>query len=330
MASSDSSAARGSLAACSQVFLVFLSLGCTSFGGPLAHIAWFRREFVERRAWLDAHAFADLVALCQILPGPASSQVGLAIGLMRAGLPGACAAWLGFTLPSALLMLALGIWILPLLPQASVLPVVLHGLKLAAVPVVMQAVWSMARSLCPDLPRAGLALLAAGLSAWWPGIWLQIALCAAGAAIGRTLLRQPGALPHTPFTAGLSPRTGRLLLLACLLLLGALPLAARLGSSPALVLVDAFYRAGALVFGGGHVVLPVLQAEVVTRGWVTPAQFLAGYGAAQALPGPLFAFAAYLGAIASQPPGGWLGGALALVAIFLPGALLVAGCLPLW
>lgn len=313
-----------------EVFLAFLRLGCTSFGGPIAHLAWFRREFVERRGWLDAQAFADLVALCQILPGPASSQVGLAIGLMRAGLPGAAAAWLGFTLPSALLMLALGSWLSALFPAGPAVLAVLHGLKLVAVPVVGQAILSMGRTLCPDPPRLAVAMMAALICANIPGIGAQIVVCAGGAGFGHALLRPAALLPQSPFRTGLSARLGKRLLLAFGVLLAALPLASRLSGVPGVALFDAFYRAGALVFGGGHVVLPVLQAEVVAQGWVSPAQFLAGYGAAQALPGPLFTFAAYLGAVSSQPPGGGLGGVLALLAIFLPGALLVTGCLPLW
>lgn len=312
-----------------QILPVFLLLGCTSFGGPVAHLGHFRREFVERRKWLDAHAFADLVALCQVLPGPASSQVGLAIGLMRGGTAGAVAAWLGFTLPSALLMLALG-QSLVRLGGAAQSAGVLHGLKLAAAAVVVQAIWSMARTHCPDRARASLAAVAAAIVACQPGFAAQWLVCVGGALAGLALLHSPGELPASPFPVGHGARAGwRLLALFLLLLLG-LPLAAPASTSVWLRLADIFYRAGALVFGGGHVVLPVLQSQIVQGGWLANDIFLAGYGAAQALPGPLFTFAAFLGSAAGHPPLGLTGALVAVIAIFLPGALLVAGSLPLW
>ncbi|MDE3011191.1 MAG: chromate efflux transporter [Pseudomonadota bacterium] len=312
-----------------QILSAFLLLGCTSFGGPVAHLGHFRREFVERRRWLDAHAFADLVALCQVLPGPASSQVGLAIGLMRGGAAGAMAAWLGFTLPSAILMLALS-QSLGWLGSTAQAAGVVHGLKLAAAAVVAQALWSMARTHCPDRARASLAALAAAVVACQPGFGAQLLVCIGGALAGLVVLHSPHQLPASPFPVAHGARAGWLLLGLFLLLLLGLPLAAALSASVWLRLADIFYRAGALVFGGGHVVLPVLQSQIVQGGWLSNDVFLAGYGAAQALPGPLFTVAAFLGGAAGQPPLG-LGGALvAVIAIFLPGALLVAGSLPLW
>jgi chromate transporter len=312
----------------SQVLASFLRLGLTAFGGPVAHIGYFREEFVRRRAWLSERDFADLVALCQFLPGPASSQLGIAIGLSRAGLAGAVAAWLGFTLPSALLMIlfALG------LRQAGgeLLPGALQGLKIVALAVVAQAVWGMARSLCPDAARRLLMLLAAGLALALPGTAGQLGVIAVSALAGRLLLT-PEIAPHTPFPLPVQQRTGAACLALFTLLLVSLPLLTSVASdSQALAMADAFYRAGSLVFGGGHVVLPLLQAEVVPAGWASNDSFLAGYGAAQAVPGPLFTFAAFLGAAANGTPSGWLGGLLCLLAIFLPAFLLVIGSLPFW
>ena len=307
-----------------QLLLIFLRLGLTSFGGPVAHLGYFRDEFVVRRRWLDEAAYADLVALCQFLPGPASSQVGMAIGMQRAGQLGALAAWLGFTLPSALLMLLLG---LGLSRGAQHIPAgLLHGLKLVAVAVVIQAVWGMWRSLCPDSPRRGLMLLGCAISLLLPGLggqFMLLYLCAAG---GLLLCREHS---HTPDAPSLDMRQSLPWLAGFLVLLTGLPLLARLWPGAPLELVSGFYQAGALVFGGGHVVLPLLQEQVVDRGWLSQDLFMAGYAAAQAVPGPLFTFAAFLGA-ASQGVGGWLGGTLALLAIFLPSWLLVAGGLPLW
>jgi chromate transporter len=307
---------------------VFLRLGCTSFGGPVAHIGYFRAEFVERRRWLPEAGFADLVALCQFMPGPASSQLGMAIGLLRAGLPGMFVAWIGFTLPSALAMLAFayGVTALGDVGDAAWL----KGLKLVAVAVVAQAVWGMAQSLAPDRPRATLAVAAALIALAIPSSLGQIAAIEFGAIVGLTGLPRPPigkAAEHAPLSVRLHrglAATAIVLFFALLLLL---PLVA---GSGALRLFDAFYRAGALVFGGGHVVLPLLQAAVVPTGWVSNDAFLAGYGAAQAVPGPLFTFAAYLGAVMIPPPNGALGGLIAVVAIFAPSFLLVAGLLPFW
>lgn len=311
-----------------SVFLVFLRLGLTSFGGPVAHLGYFRAEFVERRRWLDDRSFLDLVALCQFLPGPASSQVGIAVGLARAGWAGSLAAWLGFTLPSALALIAFGYGIerSAALAQSGAV----HGLKVVAVAVVAQAVWGMARSLCPDRPRAGVAVLSALLALALPGAAGQVAAIVLSALAGRWLLQLAvdagGA--HRPYRV--SRRAGALALGAFLVLLVLLPLLAAAAASPLLRLVDGFYRAGALVFGGGHVVLPLLQATVVPSGAVANADFVAGYGAAQAVPGPLFTFAAYLGTLIRGPWPPWVGGLVFLLAIFLPAWLLVVGALPFW
>lgn len=315
-----------------RVFLIFLRLGLTSFGGPVAHLGYFREEFVARRRWLTEDAYADLVALCQFLPGPASSQVGLALGLRQAGWGGALAAWLGFTLPSALVMALLGLGLVA--GQGLVPAGVLHGLKVAAVAVVAQAVWGMARSLCRGPARLLLMVLACALALLWPGVVGQVGAMLVAALAGLGLWGRAGAMPVPPsqggLAAGVRPHTGALLLAAFAALLVLLPLAARAWPQGWLVLADAFYRAGALVFGGGHVVLPLLQAEVVATGWVAADDFLAGYGLAQAVPGPLFTFAAFLGAAAGHGAGGWLGAAVCLVAIFVPAFLLVAGALPFW
>lgn len=313
-----------------RVFTLFLRLGLTSFGGPVAHLAYFRTEFVERRQWLDDRAYADLVALCQFLPGPASSQVGMALGFLRAGHAGALAAWLGFTLPSALALMALA-W--GLLAHAGGLPPgLLHGLKIAALAVVAQAVWGMGRQLCTDRLRLSIMALACCAVLALPGAWVQVGVIALAALAGRRWI-----LPADSASAPLpqSPRdhrSGTPWLLLFALLLAGLPLLVALSPGPVTALVDVFYRAGALVFGGGHVVLPMLQAEVVPRGWIGHDTFMAGYGAAQAIPGPLFTFAAFVGA-ALEPAtgiGGWAGGMLALLAIFAPAWLLVLGALPYW
>lgn len=310
------------------VLLIFLRLGLTSFGGPVAHLGYFRREFVERRKWLGEAAFADLVALCQFLPGPASSQVGIALGALRAGLPGAMAAWLGFTLPSAAIMIAFayGLRLLPDMSAAGWL----HGLKLAAVAVVAQAVWSMGRQFCRDRVRASFAISAAVTVLLWTSAFVQMAVIGLGALLGWRLLsvRQADVAAHADFR--ISKWISTLAWLLFLTLLTLLPLAADLSGSHALAEFGSFYHSGALVFGGGHVVLPLLRAQVVPTGWVSDGDFLAGYGMAQALPGPLFSFAAYLGAASSGNPHGWTGGLLALAAIFLPAFLLVLGALPHW
>lgn len=311
-----------------EVFLVFLRLGLTSFGGPIAHLGYFRQQFVERRGWLSEQAYADLVALCQFLPGPASSQVGIAVGLKRAGLAGALAAWLGFTLPSALIMIAFayGFRVGGLSAGAGWI----QGLKLAAVAVVTQAVWRMGQQLCPDRARASIAVLAALAVLAFSGAWSQIAAIALGALLGAAYLKAV----QTPGAAAVEIAVGRraahLAWLLFFVVLAGLPLLAWLLDSHGLRMIDSFYRSGALVFGGGHVVLPLLRTATVEHGWLADDVFLAGYGVAQALPGPLFAFAAYLGAVLGPPPNGWLGAAIALLAIFAPAFLLVVGALPLW
>lgn len=307
-----------------EVFLVFLRLGVTSFGGPVAHLGYFREEFVARRRWLEDRAYADLVALCQFLPGPASSQVGLAIGLSRAGYLGAFAAWAGFTLPSAL---AMALFAFGVAAAGNALGSAwLHGLKIAAVAVVTNAVLGMMRSLTPDKERATLAVAAAVAAIMVPTAWGQFGAIALGAVAGIALLRGPTVAGHVSLPLTVSRAAGGAWLLLFFAALIGLPLLASRWSDPSLALFDAFYRAGSLVFGGGHVVLPLLQAEVVPHGWVSNDAFLAGYGAAQAVPGPLFTFAAYLGAVI----GGWPAAALCLIAVFLPSFLLVAGALPFW
>lgn len=328
-----------------EVFLVFLRLGCTSFGGPVAHLAFFRAEFVERRRWLDEDSYADLVALCQFLPGPASSQVGMVLGWQRAGWGGVAAAWLGFTLPATLLMLgfACGVTRMGALGATPLWVGALHGLKVAAVAVVAQAIWGMARGLCPDVPRRVLAALVALLVLGLPlftgmGVaWGQLLAMGVGGLAGllsgaRWLAARAGPDAHQGF--GMPRVAGwTALALLALLLLG-LPLWAAGSGSALLAQVDGFFRAGALVFGGGHVVLPLLQSSVVSTGAVSTADFLAGYGAAQAMPGPLFTFSAYLGTVmnpavlASLAP--WQGGLLMVGVIFLPALLLVVGLLPFW
>ena len=308
-----------------EVFLVFLKLGLTSFGGPIAHLGYFRDELVTRRRWLDEAGYADLVALCQFLPGPASSQVGFALGLMRAGPLGALAAWTAFTLPSALLLLAFALGAAALdgpLAQGA-----LHGLKLVAVAIVAQAVLGMARTLTPDRERALIAVLAVGLVAVVGGALGQVGAILMGGAVGLWLCSADDRAP-SPHSFPGSHRVGIGFLVGFAVLLIGLPLMAGLGQG--LALFDAFYRAGALVFGGGHVVLPLLEAEVVARGWVSADDFLAGYGATQAMPGPLFTFAAYLGAVSGVEPNGIWGSAIALVAVFVPGMLLLLGALPFW
>ncbi|MEI9886996.1 MAG: chromate efflux transporter [Rhizomicrobium sp.] len=306
-----------------EVFLVFLKLGTTSFGGPVAHLGYFRKEFVERRRWLDEPSYAGIVGLCQFLPGPASSQVGMALGLLRAGLPGAFAAFVGFTAPSAALMVAFA-WFLGALGDVADAPWI-HGLKLAAVAVVAQAVWSMARSLTPDLPRLALALGAAALALLLPSALGQIGALLIAALAGWLALHDADEAPAPALVLPVSRALSLASLALFFVLLLGLPFAAPLGHP--LALAAAFYRAGALVFGGGHVVLPLLQQAVVAPGWIDNSTFLAGYGAAQAMPGPLFSFAAFLGA-AMEP--GWRGALLCLGAIYLPSFLLVVGALPAW
>jgi chromate transporter len=317
---------RGSVA---EVASAFLKLGLTSFGGPIAHLGYFRDEFVVRRRWIDEAGYADLVALCQFLPGPASSQVGFALGLSRAGAPGALAAWAAFTLPSAILMVAIaygaGAFAGPLGAAVA------HGLKLVAVAIVAQAVLGMARALLPDRATAAIAVFAIA-AVVLGGALGQIAAIALGAAAG-LLIPQGDPASASP-AAGRSPAVGRAVAAGCavafLALLIGLPLLRAATDAQSVALFDSFYRSGALVFGGGHVVLPLLQAEVVPPGWVDSGTFLTGYGAAQAMPGPLFAFAAFLGAGMGPEPNGLLGAAVALLAIFLPGLLVLLAALPFW
>ena len=310
------------------ILRVFTKLGLTSFGGPIAHLGYFRDEFVVRRKWLDDAAYADLVALCQFLPGPASSQAGFAIGLMRGGWRGAAAAWLGFTLPSALALVLFAYG--ARLAGGAAWDGLLHGLKVVAVAVIAQAVWGMARTLAPDRTRATIALAAALLVLFVPSAFGQVGAIVLGGLAGLALCRDTPAPAATHLPVSVSRSTGVAALVLFFALLFLLPLAAAASQGQAVAYFDAFYRAGALVFGGGHVVLPLLQAEVAPPGWIGKDAFLAGYGAAQAVPGPLFTFAAYLGAIMAPPPNGPAGAALCLVAIFLPGLLLVAGSLPFW
>ncbi len=311
-----------------EVFWAFLRLGITSFGGPVAHLGYFRAEFVARRKWLNEAAYADIVALCQFLPGPASSQVGMVLGLSRAGLPGALAAWLGFTMPSALALIAFAYGVGEMGDISRV--AWLHGLKIVAVAVVAQAVWGMAQSLCPDRARATLAIAAALLVLAIPSAAGQIGAIAVGAVFGWRFL--PSA--NSAGASALSIPVGRAAAVACLMLFAALlfglPVLAAATSDHTIALVSSFYRSGALVFGGGHVVLPLLQQAVVPPGWIDGSAFLAGYGAAQAVPGPLFTFAAFLGAAMKFPPNGWIGGLICLAAIYLPSFLLVIGALPFW
>jgi chromate transporter len=308
------------------VLAASLRLGLTSFGGPIAHIGYFRREYVERRGWLDEPSFGDLVALTQALPGPASSQLGIAIGTRRAGIIGGFVAWLGFTLPSAIALTLLGLFAASTdLSGAGWI----HGLKLAAVAVVAQAVWLMAQRLAPDWPRRAMAVVAAAVALAWATPFSQVAIIAGGAAIGRLVLAPPEAPASGPEPSPVPRRFGVACLVAFVVLLLGLPLARAADGQP-IALFDAFYRSGALVFGGGHVVLPLLDASVVRPGWVTESQFLAGYGAAQAVPGPLFTFSAYLGAVSGPWPNGVAGATIALTGIFLPSFLLVFGALPFW
>lgn len=311
-----------------EIFCAFLRLGLTSFGGPIAHFGYFRHEFVEKRQWLDEHAYADIVALCQFLPGPASSQVGMALGLSRGGIAGAAAAWLGFTLPSAVALMLFGIW-LPAV-NAGIGNGWLHGLKVVAVAVVAQALWGMGKTLSPDKLRATLAILAALVASLWPSAAGQTSAIVGAGVVGMLFLRDSTMAPETPRAIHISHAIGAIFLAVFFALLVGLPLLAENSGSYAAQLFSSFYRAGALVFGGGHVVLPLLQAQVVPAGWVSNDTFLAGYGMAQAVPGPLFTFAAFLGAVSTQSPAGWEGASIALVAIFLPGFLLVIGALPYW
>ena len=317
------------LARAFEVLLVALRLGLTSFGGPVAHIGYFRDEYVTRRRWLDDAAYADLVALCQLLPGPASSQVGIAVGMHRAGIPGGIAAWVGFTAPSAAALILFGYGVAAfdhLVAQGW-----LRGLKVVAAAVVAFALLGMARNLAPDARRATIAIAAAITMLLWRTPLAQVLVIVIAGVVGRLVLN--GVV--RPAEAGArrargTPAVAAVSLALFVVLLGGMPIVRQFVTSTPLDVFDAFYRSGSLVFGGGHVVLPLLQAEVVPPGWVTGEQFIAGYGAAQAVPGPLFTFSAYLGTVMAGPVGGWTGGLFALIAIFLPSFLLVAGILPFW
>ncbi|WEX08027.1 chromate efflux transporter [Chelativorans sp. AA-79] len=311
-----------------EVFAAFLKLGLTSFGGPIAHLGYFRDELVVRRRWIDEKGYADLVALCQFLPGPASSQVGFALGLLRGGPLGAAAAWTAFTLPSAILLVlfALG-------AAAFGGPVgsgIIHGLKVVAVAIVAQAVWGMARTLCPDRARASIALAAVLIIVVVSGSIGQITAIVAGGLAGLWLCRSKAEAISGHMTFPVSHAVGTIALVLFFALLFGLPALVAATDAQGMAVFDSFYRAGSLVFGGGHVVLPLLETETVRTGWVSADQFLAGYGAAQAVPGPLFTFAAYLGTVLGPEPNGLVGAAIALVAIFLPGFLLLIGVIPYW
>lgn len=310
-----------------EVLLVFLHLGLRSFGGPIAHLAYFHDEFVKKKQWISEHGYANLVALCQFLPGPASSQVGMAIGLSRAGIPGAIAAWIGFTLPSALVLVLFAIGVTKFSFENSS---ILHGLKVIAVSVVAQALWGMGKSLCPDKQRASIAIVATVIVLYSSSAATQIAVILGGGILGWFFLRGARELPHTPIQYGVSKTLGAGFLILFILSLGILPFAAQTSDSILIKQFDSFFRAGSLVFGGGHVVLPLLQAEVVPPGWVSNSIFMAGYGAAQAIPGPLFSFSAFLGAASTTSQSVWLGAGICLIAAFLPSFLLILGTLPFW
>lgn len=312
-----------------RIFRIFLQLGLTSFGGPVAHLGYFHHAFVQQRGWLSEQEYADLVALSQFLPGPASSQVGMGIGLARAGFAGSLAAWLGFTLPSAALLTALGYGIVAW--QDTIPGGLLAGLKIAAVAVVVLAVWHMAQRFCRNRPQVTITMLAAAAALIWPSPLTPPAVILLSGLAGLALRHDDfaPAAPSRPLcTIRLS--TAIACLTGFLLLLLALPLAVRIFPSHALALFDSFYRSGALVFGGGHVILPLLQSTVVSPGWVTSPDFLSGYGAAQAVPGPLFSLSAYLGTVSIPEPNGWLGALICLVGIYTPSFLLLTGAVPFW
>jgi chromate transporter len=311
-----------------EILWVTTRLGLTSFGGPIAHLGYFHEEYVKRRKWIDEQSYAELVALCQSLPGPTSSMVGAAIGFVRAGLPGGLVAWLGFTLPSALALVAFAYGVGAFGVESSA--GWLHGLKVVAVAVVAQAVWGMARMLCPDRDRATLAILTAIVALAWPTAAGQVLPIVIAGLIGWRLFPPANTPPRLHIRVPISPWVGMASWVLFFSLLLLLPLVRQVVASQTVAVFDSFYRAGALVFGGGHVVLPLLQAEIVSPGWVTNEQFVAGYGAAQAVPGPLFTFSAYLGFVMQPEPNGLAGAALALIAIFLPGILMTIGALPFW
>lgn len=311
-----------------EVFLAFLKLGLTSFGGPIAHLGYFRDELVVRRKWVTEQGYADLVALCQFIPGPASSQVGFALGLLRAGPLGAAAAWFAFTMPSAILLVAFASLASRL--DGPIGQGLIHGLKLVAVAIVAQAIWGMAKNLTPDRPRAAIALIAVLIAVVAPTALGQVLAIVIGAIAGLWFCRSETAQEPVRLAFNVPKSVGVVCLALFVALLFGLPLLAGSAGWQPLSLIDAFYRSGALVFGGGHVVLPLLETEVVRSGWASANDFLAGYGAAQAAPGPLFTFAAYLGFAMISEPNGLIGATICLVVIFVPGFLLLVGAIPFW
>lgn len=308
-----------------EVFLTALRLGLTSFGGPIAHLSYFHDEYVKKKKWISEHAYADLVVLCQFLPGPASSQVGMAIGLSRAGILGAILSWIGFTLPSAIILIIFGLGITHI--DAGSHQQWLHGLKVVAVAVVAQAVLGMGKKLCPDKERATIAIISAVIALLNHSAFIQVLILTAAGMLGAYFLKPSTELPHEPLHKG-RRSVGAFFLVLFAGFLIFLPMLRPMAQE--FKLFDSFFRAGALVFGGGHVVLPLLQAEVVPTGWVTNDLFMAGYGVANAIPGPLFAFSAYLGAVSSTTPNGLTGAFICLIAAFLPSFLLIVGVLPFW
>ncbi len=311
-----------------SVFLIFLRLGLTSFGGPVAHIAYFRDELITQRRWLSEQHYADLLALCHFLPGPSSSQVGMCLGISQAGYTGAFAAWFGFTMPSALLLILFAVGLTnyhDMLPSSA-----LHGLTIVAVAVIIQAVWGMGRSLCPDKPRITLMIAVSCFLLLFPSSWAQVLAILAAAAIGLFVCTPEKNQPHQPLNINITKQQGVIWISLFFVLLFSLPLLVELVPSQSVQLFDSFYRTGSLVFGGGHVVLPLLQAETVQNGLLTEEVFLAGYGATQAVPGPLFTFAAFLGAAINGTSGVFITAMICLIAIFIPSFLLIAGALPFW
>lgn len=314
-----------------KIFLTFLVLGATAFGGPVAHFGYFRTEFVDRRRWIDERGFADLVSLCQFLPGPASSQTGIAIGMIQRGWAGGFAAWLGFTTPAAIIMIGLGFGLS--FAQTAAGQGIIHGLKLAAVAVVANALWGMARSACGSPVKASFAAAACVAILFAGSAWFQVGVIALAAIAGALLIRDEPAKIELPDTRTGSRMIGAVLFVVFLLLLFGLPLLVKTSASGNLEAFASFYRVGSLVFGGGHVVLPLLEAELVPTGWMSTDAFLAGYGAAQAIPGPMFALTGYLGNVINPGGGylgGWTGGLIAIVAVFLPSFLLLGAALPYW
>jgi chromate transporter len=309
-----------------EVFLIFLRLGLTSFGGPIAHLGYFRDEFVRKRKWLSDHAYADLVTLCQFLPGPASSQVGMAIGLTRSGIMGAILAWVGFTMPSAMILVLFGLGLTHFdVSHHSWL----HGLKVVAVSVVAQAVLGMGKKLCPDKERISIAVTSSVVILFFHSAIAQLAVLFMAGVTGAFFLKSQSDLPHDSLHKG-RRRIGAIFLILFFIILFLNPVLRNLYPIQEIKLFDSFYRSGSLVFGGGHVVLPLLQAEVVPSGWVSNDLFMAGYGLANAVPGPLFTFAAYLGAVSQPNPNGWSGAFISLISVFLPSFLLIMGAIPFW